>query len=85
MELTEDNLNGLRNYLEQTLSADANTRKNAEAFLKSVEVQPGYPILVLKVIEQSSDVASKSIRQAASVLFKNYIVKHWDPVHLLYI
>lgn len=80
MQLNDENLNGLRQYLEQTFSPDAQVRQAAEKFLKSVEHQQGYPILILKLIEQSGATPQHAaIRQAAAVLFKNYVKNNWDP------
>ena len=82
MEINEENLNGLKTYLHQTFNPAAEIRQNAEKFLVSIEKQAGFPILVLKLIEQSVQPQDLSIRQAAAVLFKNYVKKHWDPVSI---
>ncbi|XP_034826240.1 exportin-2 [Maniola hyperantus] len=78
MEVTEDNLATLANYLQQTLNPDPNMRRPAEKFLEGVEVNQNYAILLLHLIDKES--ADPTIRVAAAVTFKNYIKRNWPVV-----
>ena len=77
--MNEDNLKEL---LVQTISADNASRKNAEAYIRSIESQPGFLVILLQLINRlssSADIKDVSIRQSASVLFKNVIKRKWSP------
>lgn len=51
---------------------------SAEEFLRSIDRNKNYPILLLKVIERDSfDI---TIRISASVVFKNYVKRNWKIV-----
>lgn len=43
-----------------------------------MEVQQGFPILLLKVI--SDDSVDQTVRMAGAVYFKNYVKRHWVRV-----
>ena len=79
MEVNAENLNGLSGYLEQTLKPEVHLRKPAEDFLKNVESQKGYAILLLTLLspENSTDL---SIKVASAIAFKNYVKRHWKVV-----
>ena len=82
MEINEQNLTQLRSLFVQTLMSDNNTRKEAEKFLSTIEVQPGFSIVLLHLISMLSAAGSPedlSIRQSASVLFKNLVKRRWQP------
>ncbi|XP_015602290.1 exportin-2 isoform X1 [Cephus cinctus] len=75
MELTDDNLFTLNEYLKHTLNPDVNVRRPAEKFLESVEVNQNYPLLLLHLVDKSEiDI---TIRVAGAVAFKNYIKRNW--------
>ena len=57
MEMNEENLQALTTYLQQTMSPDINLRKPAEDFLKSVEGQHGYAMLLLAMLGTERQVA----------------------------
>jgi exportin-2 (importin alpha re-exporter) len=78
MEINDQNLAGLKDMLLKTLNPDATTRKNAETYLKQTEATAGYPILILKLIETSTAPADQATRQAAGVLFKNFVKNNWE-------
>lgn len=59
----------------QTLAPQPELIKQAEAYLKQAATQPGYGILVLKLI--STEGVALEVRQAAAVNFKNHIKYHW--------
>ena len=81
MDATPENLNALSNYLRQTMSPDAGTRKPAEQFLQQVEVQKGFPILLLTLLDSSdNDPNVLTMKQAAAINFKNYIKRNWKIV-----
>ncbi|XP_069676561.1 exportin-2 [Periplaneta americana] len=75
MELTDDNLRTLSNYLQHTLSPDVNVRRPAEKFLESVEINQNYPILLLHLVDKQDVLLT--IRVAGAVAFKNYIKRNW--------
>ncbi|CAH4023889.1 exportin-2 [Pieris brassicae] len=76
MEVTDENLATLANYLQQTLNPDPNIRRPAEKFLESVEINQNYAILLLHLIDKES--ADLTIRIAAAITFKNYIKRNWS-------
>ncbi|KAI5639206.1 cse1 domain-containing protein [Phthorimaea operculella] len=75
MEVTDENLATLANYLQQTLNPDPNVRRPAEKFLESVEINQNYAILLLHLIDK--DTVDMTIRVAAAIAFKNYIKRNW--------
>lgn len=75
MELTDDNLLTLSEYLKHTLSPDINVRRPAEKFLESVEVNQNYSLLLLHLVDKSE--INITIRIAGAVAFKNYIKRNW--------
>lgn len=75
MEITSENLQTLSEYLKHSLSPDVNTRRPAEKFLESVEVNQNYPVLLLHLIDKSD--FDMTIRTAGSVAFKNYVKRNW--------
>lgn len=75
MEVNDGNLQTLAQYLEHTLSSDAEIRRTAEKFLESVEVNQNYPVLVLHLLDKNE--VPLSIRMAGAVAFKNYVKRNW--------
>ena len=76
------NEDSLKELLVQSISADNASRKNAENFIRSVESQSGFLIVLLQLINRLSssiDPKDLAIRQSASVLFKNVIKRKWSP------
>ena len=82
MELNEENLQALSTYLQQSMSPDINLRKPAEDFLRSVEGQRGYAILVLALLGPDRQVAD-AIKIAGAITFKNFIKRNWKVVSTL--
>lgn len=86
MEITDNNLSTLASYLQQTLQVDVATRRTAEKFLETIEVNQNYPVLLLHLVDKSDvDIV---IRVAGAIAFKNYVKRHWavpedgaDKVH----
>ena len=70
----------LANHLEQVLSADANLRKQAENFLESVEANPGYSLMLLKIVQDGINTPSAPVPLAASIIFKNFVKRNWRIV-----
>ena len=82
MEANEQNLAQMRGLFLQTLVPDNAVRKEAERMLLTVEVQPGFSIVLLHLISLLSSANSAedlSIRQSASVMFKNLVKRRWAP------
>jgi len=66
--------------LSSTLLPDNKARKEAESFLSSCELLPGFLVLLLSLINQlmsSTNPADISICQSGAVLFKNVIKSKW--------
>lgn len=79
MELNDSNLTALAGYLQQTLSPDTRVRKPAEDFLRSVEVQQGYAILLLTAVGPSQNLDA-ALKVAAAIAFKNFVKRNWKEV-----
>ncbi|KAJ8681341.1 hypothetical protein QAD02_017128 [Eretmocerus hayati] len=75
MELTDDNLLTLSEYLRHTLSPDVTVRRPAEKFLESVELNQNYPLLLLHLVDKSE--IEMTIRIAGAIVFKNYVKRNW--------
>ncbi|PVU91567.1 hypothetical protein BB561_004340 [Smittium simulii] len=63
-------------YLEQTLSPQAQIRKQAEASLLQLEKQPSFAIFLLTLIGSSQ--CPDHVRISAALYFKNYIRRSWE-------
>lgn len=61
--------------LTQTLSQDQAAREQAEAFLKSGSTQPGFSMLLMRLL--AAETAEAQVRQSAAVTFKNIVKNHW--------
>ena len=79
MEINAENLTGLSGYLEQTLKPELQLRKPAEDFLKNVEKQKGYSILLLTLLSPDN-TTDPTIKVAAAIAFKNFIKRNWKVV-----
>lgn len=80
MEINEQNLEQLRSIFLQTLVPNNVVRKEAEKYLGTIEIQPGFSIVLLHLISLlSKSLAPEdlAIRQSASVLFKNLVKRRW--------
>ncbi|KAF7731911.1 importin-alpha export receptor [Apophysomyces ossiformis] len=75
MEINDQNYRALQEYLQQTFNPA--TQKQAEQQLSAVEVQQGFPILLLKLI--SDENIDQTLRFAGALFFKNYVRRHWVP------
>ncbi|KAL1513102.1 hypothetical protein ABEB36_002566 [Hypothenemus hampei] len=76
MEISDENLQTLARYLQETLNPDINVRKPAEKFLEGVEVNQNYPLLLLNLIHKPE--VDMTVRISGSVAFKNYIKRNWS-------
>ena len=65
----------LAQVFAQTFSADAEPRKQSEAYLKGISRQPGFAVALLQLVADGS--ADAMVRQAASVQWKNHLKFHW--------
>lgn len=61
--------------LKNTLSPEANVRKQAEKFLESNEAKENYNVLLLKLVDDAS--TDGLIRVAAAISFKNSVKRNW--------
>lgn len=80
MEINEQNLGQLRALFLQTLVPDNVIRKEAERYLGTIEIQPGFSTVLLHLISLLSGGNTPedlAIRQSASVLFKNLVKRRW--------
>lgn len=75
MEISDENLQTLGRYLQETLNPDVNVRRPAEKFLEGVEVNQNYPLLLLNLVHKPE--VNMTIRVAGAVAFKNYIKRNW--------
>jgi exportin-2 (importin alpha re-exporter) len=78
MDANEQQLNTLASCLQQTLSMDVSTRQQAETFLRSIENNAGFLVLLLKLFDSPS--LDMQIRMAAAILFKNCVKRNWRQV-----
>lgn len=76
MDISDDNLRTLGEYLQQTLNPDVNVRRPAEKFLEGVEVNQNYPLLLLHLVHKPE--VDMTIRIAGAIAFKNYIKRNWS-------
>ncbi|KAL3287433.1 hypothetical protein HHI36_001904 [Cryptolaemus montrouzieri] len=76
MEINEDNLLTLAQYLQQTLSPDVSVRRPAEKFLEGVEINQNYPVLLLNLVHKPE--IEMNIRVSGAIAFKNYIKRNWS-------
>ncbi|KAG0191747.1 importin-alpha export receptor [Apophysomyces sp. BC1034] len=75
MEFNDQNYRALQEYLQQTFNPA--TQKQAEQQLAAVEIQQGFPLLLLKLI--SDENVDQTLRFAGALFFKNYVKRHWVP------
>ncbi|XP_058804999.1 exportin-2 [Phymastichus coffea] len=75
MELTDDNLLTLSEYLKHTLNPDVNVRRPAEKSLEAVELNKNYPLLLLHLVDKPE--VDITIRIAGAIAFKNYVKRNW--------
>ncbi|XP_002130634.2 exportin-2 [Ciona intestinalis] len=64
--------------LEKTLSADENVRKQAEKYLENVEGNPGYAVMLLKLVDDGRQQQNPGmVPLAAAITFKNFVKRNW--------
>ncbi|CAM9356549.1 unnamed protein product [Phaeothamnion confervicola] len=74
-------LDMLRNVLQQTQSPDQAQRREAEEYLGKAERQPGYPQVLVRLIEQhcaGTTPGDRSVRTLGAILFKNLVKRSWE-------
>lgn len=64
--------------LGNSLSPSVALRKEAEGYLKSLERQQGYALVLLQIADHND--AAAEMRQSAAIAFKNYIRKYWRAI-----
>jgi hypothetical protein len=91
---TPENIQALCSYLSLTIDADASKRKGgnlhsniskfayslylAEGVLTSMIPKPGFPLLLLKIVEITG--VGNHVKLAGAVFFKNLVKNHWGDV-----
>ena len=65
--------------LGQSLSPEGGVRKPAESSLRQLEGQPGFAILLLRLLGPASP-AEANVKVAAAIQFKNFIKRNWKQV-----
>ena len=78
MQADEPTLLKLRDCLSQTMSPDTATRRAAESALSASEKQPGFAQCVMRLMEVNSAPDQRPVRQAAAILFKNFIKNNYQ-------
>ncbi|XP_017781726.1 PREDICTED: exportin-2 [Nicrophorus vespilloides] len=76
MDVSDENLVTLSQYLQQTLNPDVNVRRPAEKFLEGIEINRNYSLLLLHLIHKPE--VDMTIRVAGAVAFKNFIKRNWS-------
>lgn len=90
MEINDQNLAALGQYLQQTLSTSAETRKTAENFLRECENEKGtfntekllykcasgYALLLMTSMDRAD--TDLTIRTAAAITLKNVVKRCWE-------
>lgn len=66
----------LHTCLASTISPDVAVRKEAEAYLKSMETSQGYGKLLMVAMDNGA--WEMPVRLSAAITFKNYLKHHWD-------
>ena len=72
----------LREVIGRFLSPNSAAIKEAEAYMKTIETQQGFTLVLLSLIQSlSSSVAPSdvAVRQTAAVIFKNAVKARWAP------
>lgn len=76
MQATPETIAALSQYLSNTVSPDAATRRSAEESLRQGEAQQGFLQLVLQLV--GADSTDMVVRQAAALYFKNVVKRLWE-------
>jgi exportin-2 (importin alpha re-exporter) len=80
--MNPNDLSALREIILQSCAAHNETRRQAEALLAAQESQPGFSMMLLTLIDRLTVPSSPedvTIRQTASVMFKNLVKRKWVP------
>ena len=72
----------LRNTIQSTLSADATTRQQAEAALKSAEQHPGFIGALLDMIQAEQEAG---VRLSTAIYLKNRVTRGWPTDSTLHL
>jgi exportin-2 (importin alpha re-exporter) len=75
MQASDETLQTLAVILAQTNSPEDAKRKAAEKYLHDVERQPGYSILLLRLLTVQG--LDPTVQQIASIIFKNFVKTYW--------
>lgn len=81
MEINEQSLSSLNQVFVNILSPDNASRRAGEEYLRNLECQQGFSLLLLALINklvQSASPHDISIRQCAAVYLKNLVKRRWE-------
>ena len=81
MEINEQSLNSLNQVFVSILSPDNAARRAGEEYLRNLESQQGFSLLLLTLINklvQSTSPHDISIRQCTAVYLKNLVKRCWE-------
>ncbi|KAJ2697257.1 importin-alpha export receptor, partial [Coemansia spiralis] len=67
----------LAQSLQQSLSANAQERNQAEQYLKSIESAAQFVVPLLQLV--NSEATEPTVRFAAALYFKNFVKRRWAP------
>ena len=71
------------NHLQSTISPDKSIRDAATAYLNSMELQPGFTLLLMQLMSAMQD--HNDVCMAGAVFFKNFVKRYWVLVEQVYI
>lgn len=74
MQFNEENIKALTHYLDETMSHDKSRRTMAENYLKQISAQPGFSVLLLRLLELP---IPDNIKLSAAIFFKNLVKQNW--------
>lgn len=80
MEVNDQNMAHVQALMQQAMSSDNTARRQAEEHIASLELQQGFSIVLLSLIQAlsaSSSAEDKAVRSFGAVLFKNMVKKRW--------
>ncbi|KAJ1966324.1 importin-alpha export receptor [Dipsacomyces acuminosporus] len=75
MSVTAASPDALAKSLQQSLSPNANERKQAEIYLETIELTPHFVVPLLQLVNNQATDAN--IRFAAALYFKNFVKRRW--------
>lgn len=80
MEWNQETVQTLSQCFLQTFSPNPEPRRKAESFLSDASDQPGYGLIILRLVAEPS--VDEQIRHSAAVNFKNHLRTRWATTTL---